>query len=129
MKLLKIPLIAFALAFFATAFLPKPAKADEWNRRTVVKLSAPVEIPGVVLARGTYVFKLADSQSDRNIVQVFNKDESQIYATILAIPDYRVRATGKTVVTLEERPKGSPEAIRDWFYPGSRYGQEFVYSR
>src|SRR2546422_6716057 len=31
-----------------------------------------------VLIAGTYVFKLADSQSDRNIVQVFNKDENHL---------------------------------------------------
>jgi len=82
-----------------------------------------------VLPAGTYVFKLLDSQTDRHIVQIFNKDETQIIATILAIPNYRLRATGKTVVTFRERPAGEPEALRAWFFPGENYGQEFVYPK
>jgi hypothetical protein len=111
------------------------AKADEWNRKTVMTFSAPVEIPGVhlkgwgVLPAGTYVFKILDSQSDRHIVQIFNKDESQCIATILAIPNYRLKATGKTVVTFRERPAGEPEALRAWFYPGRNWGEEFVYPK
>ena len=97
--------------------------------------SGPVEIPGVhlkgwgVLPAGTYVFKIMDSQSNRHIVQIFNKDETQIYATILAIPNYRLRATGKTAVTFRERPAGQPPALRAWFYPGRNWGEEFVYPR
>ena len=78
---------------------------------------------------GTYVFKMLDSQSDRHIVQIFNADETQCYATILAIPNYRLRATDKTVVTFRERPVGQPEALRAWFYPGRNWGEEFVYPK
>jgi hypothetical protein len=70
-----------------------------------------------------------DSSSDRNIVQIFNSDQSKLFATILAIPDYRENPTGKTVINFEERPKGSPEAIESWFYPGDNFGQEFVYPK
>src|SRR5581483_3864751 len=66
---------------------------------------------------------------DRHIVQIFNKDETLIYATILAIPNYRLRATDKTVVTFRERPAGEPEALRAWFYPGRNWGEEFVYPK
>jgi hypothetical protein len=111
------------------------AKADEWNHKTIVTFSAPVEIPGpgshgvAVLPAGTYVFTLLDSQTDRNIVQIFNKDQNHLYATILAIPDYRLKPAGKTIVKFEERPSGSPEAIKAWFYPGVQWGQEFVYPK
>jgi len=97
--------------------------------------SGPVEIPGVhlkgwaILPAGTYVFKILDSQSDRHIVQIFNQDESQCYATILAIPNYRLKATDKTVITFRERPAGEPEALRAWFYPGRNWGEEFVYPK
>jgi hypothetical protein len=105
---------------------------QSWNKRTSVTFSAPVEIPGVgaqVLPAGTYVFRLLDSQSNRHIVQIFNKDESHVYATILAIPNYRLRATDKTVMTFAERAAGEPQAIRAWFYPGDNSGQEFVYPK
>jgi len=104
----------------------------KWNKKTVVTFSAPVEIPGVdaqVLPAGTYVFKLLDSQSDRHIVQIFNKNQTHIFATILAIPNYRLKATDKTVMTFAERRAGDPQAIRAWFYPGDNFGQEFVYPK
>jgi hypothetical protein len=82
-----------------------------------------------VLPAGTYVFKILDSQSDRHIVQIFNKDETTIYATILAIPNYRLKATDKSVITFSERPAGQPEALRAWFYPGRNWGEEFVYPK
>jgi hypothetical protein len=105
------------------------AKADEWDQKTVLTFSEPVELPGQVLSPGAYTFKLADSDSDRNIVQVFNKDETHLYGTFLAVPDYRLQPAGKTIVTFEERPAGSPEAVRAWFYPGDNYGHEFVYPK
>ena len=125
---------AFGLALMGAVFSPV-ANASEWNHKTVMTFSAPVEIPGVhlkgwgVLPAGTYVFKILDSQTDRHIVQIFNKEETEIYATILAIPNYRLTATGKTVVTFRERPAGEPEALRAWFYPGRNWGEEFVYPK
>src|ERR1700720_1400801 len=123
---------SFALA--SVIFAPS-ARADDWNRKTTITFSAPVEIPGVhlagwgVLPAGTYVFKILDSASDRHIVQIFSKDELTIYATILAIPNYRLKATDKTVMTFRERPAGQPEALRAWFYPGHNWGEEFVYPK
>ena len=72
----------FCLGLLGVVVAPE-AKADEWNRKTVITFSGPVEIPGVhlagwgVLPAGTYVFKILDSQSDRHIVQIFNKDETE----------------------------------------------------
>ena len=122
------------IALMGAVFAPS-AKADDWNRKTIVTFSGPVEIPGVhlegwgVLPSGTYVFKILDSQSDRHIVQIFNKEETTVYATILAIPNYRLKATDKTVITFSERPAGQPEALRAWFYPGRNWGEEFVYPK
>ena len=118
-----------------SAVLTPTAKADAWNRKTTITFSGPVEIPGVhlagwgVLPAGTYVFKILNSLSDRHIVQIFNKEETALYATILAIPNYRLKATDKTVVTFSERPAGEPEALRAWFYPGRNWGEEFVYPK
>jgi hypothetical protein len=105
------------------------AKADEWNQKTVFTFSGPVEIPGQVLSPGTYVFRLMDLQSDRNIVQVFNKRENHLYGTFLTIPDYRLKPRGKTIITFEERAAGAPEAVKAWFYPGDNYGHQFVYPK
>jgi hypothetical protein len=134
MKFLGAIPTVLSLALLSATISPN-AKADDWNRKTTITFSGPVEIPGIhlkgfgVLPAGTYVFKILDSQSDRHIVQIFNKDETTIYATILAIPNYRLKATDKTVVTFRERPAGEPEALRAWFYPGRNWGEEFVYPK
>jgi hypothetical protein len=105
------------------------AKANVWNQKTIFTFSGPVEIPGQVLPPGTYVFRLMDSQADRDIVQVFDKKETHLYGTFLAIPDYRLKPTGKTIITFEERAAGAPEAVKAWFFPGFNYGHEFVYPK
>jgi len=131
MNRLKVGALIICLALVTLAFPPR-TKADEWNKKTTVTFSAPVEIPGVgaqILPAGTYVFRLLDSQSDRHIVQVSNERGDHVYATILAIPNYRLKATDKTVMTFRERSAGDPEAIRAWFYPGNTWGQEFVYPK
>ncbi len=129
----KIQIVAAALVFGAVT---PSMLADTWNKRTKVTFSAPFQIPapnssaGVVsLAPGTYVFKLVDSSSDRHIVQVLNERENKVYSTILAIPDYRLNATSKTVMYFTERKAGAPMAIKSWFYPGDNFGQRFVYPK
>lgn len=131
MKLLKGLGIALCLAVLCVLAVPT-ARADDWNRKTVITFSGPVEVPGVGqhnLPAGTYVFKILDSQSDRHIVQIFNQDETQVLTTILAIPNYRLKTTNKTTITFRERPAGEPEALRAWFYPGRAWGEEFVYEK
>jgi len=131
MKFIKKVLPVLGL-FAALGLLPPRAAADDMNKKTIVTFSEPVEVPGVgaqVLPAGTYVFKLMDSPSDRNIVQIFNQDETHVYTTILAIANYRLRPTDKTVMTFRERASGQPEALRAWFYPGANWGQEFVYPK
>src|ERR1700691_5983698 len=134
MKLFKAATTVCFMALMGAVLAPG-VKADEWNKKTVMTFSGPVEIPGVhltgwgILPAGTYVFKVMDSQSDRHIVQIFNQEETVVYATILAIPNYRLKATDKTVVTFSERPAGEPEALRAWFYPGRNWGEEFVYPK
>ena len=123
--------LIFCASLVALAF-PFSVEAQTWNKRTIVKFSQTIEIPGVgqkFLPAGTYVFKLVDSVSNRDIVQIFSEDETHVFATILTIANYRLKATDETVMTFRERPVGQPEAIRAWFYPGANWGQEFVYPK
>jgi hypothetical protein len=106
------------------------AKADDVNQETVVHVSGPVEVPGGrVLSPGEYVFKLADGSSARSVVQIFDADQRHIVATVLTAPTYRAEPTGGTVITLEERPSGSAEALGKWFFAGQTDGVEFLYLR
>lgn len=104
--------------------------ADTWNKKTVVTFSESVELPGqVVVPAGKYVFKLADSQANRHIVQVMSEAEDKVHATILAIPTERQEPADKTVLTFYETPKDQPMFIHKWYYPGNTIGQEFAYPK
>lgn len=128
-----------ALAVFAgcVSLLPTASlQADTWNKKTVLTVTEPIELPScctashtVMLQPGEYVLKLMDSSSDRHIVRVFDKDEKNVITTILAIPNYRLKPTGDTVFQYWEVPAGQPKELRAWFYPGDNFGQEFVYHK
>lgn len=123
---------AFALAscvgLFGAAFAPTML-ADQWNKRTILTINEPVQVPNKVLQPGTYVMKLLDSPSNRNIVQIFDQNEQHLITTVLAIPNYRLQPTGKTQFGFWETPAGQPKALRSWFYPGDNFGQEFAYPK
>ena len=125
--------LLFGVAFIAAAVTPS-VKADQWDKKTVITINEPVQMPSccnadhtVVLQPGTYVLALVDSLSDRHIVRVFEKDEKTVVTTILAIPNYRLKATGTSTFQFWETPAGQPRAMRAWFYPGDNFGQEFAY--
>jgi hypothetical protein len=119
---------AAAVCLGALTFAPN-AMADQWNKRTIITVGEPIQVPGKVLQPGKYVMKLMDSPSNRHIVQIFNEDESQLQTTVLAIPNYRLQPTGKTEFQFWETPAGQPRAMRAWFYPGDNFGQEFAYPK
>jgi hypothetical protein len=123
--------IAAGLCLTAACVLAAPmAQASQYDKKTVVTFSEPLEIPGgQILPAGTYVFKILDSPSDRHIVQISNQAEDHLFATILSIPNFRLKATDKTVMTFRERPEGQPAALRAWFYPGREWGEQFVYEK
>ena len=120
---------AVCCAAMLTVLAAPGVRADEWNKKTILTFSGPVQIPGATLAAGSYVFKLADLAGNRHVVQVFDKAEKKIIATLLAIPNDRLDASDEPVVLFSERPAGSPQAVKVWFYPGNRVGNEFVYPK
>jgi hypothetical protein len=125
MRVLKLMCCAAAL----TIAIAPGARADEWDKKTILTFSGPVQIPGATLPAGSYVFKLADIPGNRHVVQVFDKDEKKIYTTMLAIPNERLEPSDDPVVLFSERASGSPQAVKVWFYPGNRIGNEFVYPK
>jgi hypothetical protein len=121
-----LPLIATASAL--ALFLPS-ANADTFNKKTKLTFSQPIRVPGATLSAGSYIFKLVDSQSSRNIVQIMNLRENKLYTTVLAIPDYRLNPSSHTVMTFGETGSGCAPAVKVWFYPGDNTGSRFVYGK
>ena len=99
------------------------------HQTTTITFSQSIQIPGQVLPTGTYVFKLANGDFDRNIVQVFNADETALYAALQTITAERQKPTGHTAIVLAEQGGGQPDALLKWFYPGHETGNEFLYPK
>ena len=125
MHVIKTLCCAAAIALFA---IPS-AHADEWNKKTYLTFSGPVQIPGATLPAGTYLFQLADPDNARHVVMVASKDGSHIYGMFLTIPNDRIDTPDDNVVMFGETPAGAPQAVQAWWYPGERIGEEFVYPR
>ena len=114
---------ALGFVLITTAFTPL-AKADTWDKKTIITTHEPIQIEGKVLEPGQYVMKLLNS-SDRHVVQIYDMDEAKLEMTVLAIPAYRLDSTGDTRLTFSEMPAGQAPALRSWFYPGDNSGLEF----
>jgi hypothetical protein len=132
MKPIKLFTILLSLALLSVAFQPS-AMGREWDKKMTITIDAPVEAPGVgemkVVDPGTYVFKVMNDSTERNVVQIWNADETQLVTTILAIPDYLPQPADSPIVKFGENVSGAPQAIREVVYPGDAYGWEFVYTR
>ena len=127
MQMLRGAVLAFCTLLLCATLTPG-ARADQWDKKTVVTFGEDVEIPGQILPAGTYVFKLANFISDRHIVQIWNADEDQLLATTMTIPNTRLEPFSRSKFEFDERPTGSPMALKLWFYPGNSTGEEFIYS-
>ena len=111
-----------------TAAWASSVSADQWNDKTILKFSEPVMVPGTTLQPGTYVFRLPNSSTSRHVVRIYTENEDRLVTTVQAIPMKRRDAINDIVVRFSATEKGSPVALKGWFYPGSIYGHEFIYS-
>src|SRR5712692_5336940 len=88
----------FILALVLLA--PPIIHADDWNLATRFTINHTFEVPGMVLQSNTpYVIRLHDSPSTRNVVQIYNGDETQMLTMFMAISDQRLEPSDETKFT------------------------------
>ena len=87
--------------------------------------SAPVALPGVALAPGTYIFRRPAS----NVLLVTTANREP-YAMLSTISASRARATDRYEVVLgAPLADGSPRRLEAWFAPGESTGQQLIYPK
>jgi len=121
---------AVATVLLALLTLSVDAQQPDTRDRTIMTFSGAVELPGMRLEPGTYVFRIADT-TGRNVIQVLPEDEMQVLGQGLFVPAERQESTGDTIVTfreIEARANATP-AVQFWFYPGEKIGKEFIYPK
>jgi hypothetical protein len=104
------------------------ARAGQMDKLTMVTIDQPVEIPGMVLAAGTYEFKVAGWDMP-DVVQIFNRDGTQLMTTLMTIPANRPAPADHSIIEVGARTAGAPKALEKWFYPGESNGREFCYPK
>lgn len=124
--------MAFATLCAVTAgigLFASHAKADEWDKKTILTVDQPIQVTDTYLQPGTYVFILANSSSDRHIVRIWDANQQHLLNTVMAFPAYRLQATGNARFTFWETPPGTARAIRNWYFAGDNWGTEFRYPK
>jgi len=116
---------AAAALILTLAVVPRAQTVDE---RVFFTFSGPVELPGVALPAGKYIFHLPDPQT-HNVVQVLSADGKKAYGMFFTMPDERLEPADTPEVRFMETPAGTPEAIRAYWIAGARTGREFIYPR
>lgn len=103
--------------------------AQTADERVFFTFSAPVELPGVGLPAGQYLFRLPDAQNAHEVVQVLSADGKMVYGMFETIPDERIDPAGRPEVRFMETHAGDPLPIRAYWMAGQRSGREFIYPK
>ena len=119
-----------AAAILAMSAAPAQAQGGPMDSRTEFTFNQPVELPGVTLPPGTYIFRFVDSTSSRKVMQVQARDASnKTYGMFMTISAQRPRASDDAELRFLETPAGQPAAVKTWWYPGNTIGREFIYPK
>ena len=126
MNTLRKLLVMASFMLVVAAFIPA-AKADDGDWATQVNINEPMQVGNLVLAPGSYVFRLVDIWAP-DVVSIYNASTEQYDGFIMGTPVFREHATEHSTFNLERIGKGAPEALRSWFYPDTNYGIAFPVS-
>jgi hypothetical protein len=105
-----LPFLALAISVMSNVFTPS-LKAAEWDEKTIFTTSQAVAVQGTILPAGQYVLKLQDPASTRQVIAIFNSDQTRLLATVLSQP---ALASSRSMSRLQVRPQlCTPGFIRD----------------
>jgi len=118
-------LILFALTILVL-LAPQAASAQGLVTGTIASFDQPVEIPGHVLPAGTYAFV----EKGRTIVQVWDKDQSRLFATLITNAAEQSRFSDeRQEFDFEKSASDAPMELKAWFIGSGSLGHEFIYGR
>jgi len=118
-------LVLFALATLVIV-TPRSASAQGLVTGTIAIFDQPVEIPGQVLPAGTYAFV----QKGSTIVQVWDKDQSKLFATLITNAAEQSRfADERQEFEFEKTASDAPMELKAWFIGSGSRGHEFIYGK
>ncbi len=125
---------SLALSAFATLLacgIAPVASAQSDRENSTFTVAEPIEVGGFTLPAGTYLIKVVMLESNRNMVQVTNEDQTKVFASVLATP-HPIRANEEVPAsryTYYTTAAGQPKALRTWFARDTSNGQDIIYPK
>jgi hypothetical protein len=122
-------LVAFLTLAVLTLSIAGRAEAQPADYRTYFTFSAPVTLPGITLPAGKYIFRLADPDSSRKVINVLSADGKKSLAMLHTIPNQAMKAPKDAEIRFMETSAKVPPPVKTWWYAGKAIGYEFIYPR
>jgi hypothetical protein len=99
------------------------------NRHTTYfTFNRTVQLPGVALPAGTYIFEVVNPNGGSDVVKVVSRDRKQLFLMRLTRFTYRPqRGSLESTVTLGETATGHPPTVKAWYPHSETRGREFIY--
>jgi hypothetical protein len=120
--------------FVACAAIALCALAAVWSdaatsagRATYFTFNAPVVLPGIVLAPGTYIFEISNPNTSGDAVRILDRNRSKLYLNALTAAAERHTRDLKAEIVLGESGRSVPQRIEAWFAEGHTTGRRFLY--
>ena len=123
-----------ALGTFATllgvASAPA-ANAQSDRENSTFTVTEPIDVGSFTLQPGTYLIKVVMLESNRNMIQVTNVEQTKVFANVLATP-HPIRADEvipSSRYIYYTTATGQPKALRTWFARDTTNGQDIIYPK
>jgi len=109
--------------------LTQPAQANAWaSHRELITVSAPIALPGVVLAAGTYTFEIPSEGASHSLVRVSSQDGRHVYLTQFTREVRVPNSDNVPKMTFGEAAPGTARPVNVWYPTGSESGKQFIYN-
>ncbi len=106
--------------------VPSIGSADDGSIKATLNFNKVFEVPGMVFAPGTYVFKTAGS--DKELVQIWNANETELYTTVLTRMNHLITPAPRMTAILDGKMGDARRSLKSFQVKDNSTEEEFVYS-
>ena len=117
--------------FVALAAASAPAYAQSDRENSTFTVTEPVDVGTFTLQPGTYLIKVVLLESNRNLIQITNEDQTKVFASVLATPHAIVpnEAAPTSRYVYYAAAPGQRKALRTWYARDTTNGQDIIYTK
>ena len=128
MRVGKVLHMLFGVALIGVLVTSPIGAIPNSGKMTYFTFSRAVQVPGVTLPAGSYLFEVVNPETNGTVVRVASRDRSRVYLSRVTVPVERPRSRNmQPQIVLGEAQAGQPPRIASWFPDGATVGHAFIY--